>query len=297
MKNLLILLCLSAVLLAARTNAQNDTLFIQNLKITPDTTVAGIQGVTIMFSIDYSYDTSYHETASPSYFSSNIEVYQNEKPVPAVSSTNAYKLDNGNVGCDVFPNNRFFKEAFIHIPYYAMQLPEGQHKINIRFSATFSKPNTENSPEKNVFVQFNEENTTSIKIPAKEYFKVLVNQTEAFQSDFDGRGWDYFLSERRPPDMKWKVVALGNNRNDYFYTSSKVRSSYTAEWTKYSEKICISKGDKIHILVVDNDPSYDDLIADICVTLEELIEISEKGKVFQVGKLSSVQISAQRLNE
>ena len=108
---------MAIIFFSTKTNAQNDTLFIQNMVITPDTTVAGIHGVTIMFSTKYSYDTSYHKTGQPYYFSVDLELYNNENQIPAVSSTNAYKLNNGNVGCNVFPNNRFKKQAFIHIPY------------------------------------------------------------------------------------------------------------------------------------------------------------------------------------
>ncbi|MBN2728785.1 MAG: hypothetical protein JXR53_06130 [Bacteroidales bacterium] len=299
MKNriLIFLLLFILVVFAGTASSQNDTLFIQNLKIVPDTTVAGIQGVTLMFSIDYSYDTSYHKSIKPVFFSAKMEVLNNDIPVIAVSSTNSYKLENGHIGCDVFPNNRFKKQAFIHIPYYAMNLSAGEHDISFRFSASFNDPRSEEAGSDIVFVKHDAKDHSTVIIPEKEYFEVLVGYAEAYESDFDGSGWDYVFSDRLPPDLKWKVVAFGNDRNDFFYISSKERSSYTAEWSSYSNKICLSKGDKFHLLVVDNDPSYDDLIADICLSLDELMEISEKSEAFQVGRLSQIKISAQRLRE
>lgn len=278
-----------------QSSAQNDTLYIKKLNIIPDTTVAGIQGISLLFSMDYRYDTAVFKNVPPGFFSLIVEVTANDKPVNAVFSTNAYKLENGHTGCDVFPNNRFVHSAFIHIPYYAMDLSEGQYNISLRFSAMFATTQTAAAEYYNVNVIYDDFESVSVQIPEKEYFSVLVNKAVAFDSDFDGRGWDYFLSDRLPPDMVWKIAALGNDRNDFFYSSSKERSSYTAEWTKYSSKICLSKGDVFYIVVVDNDPSYDDLIAYLDFTVDEIIDISAQHKALQSGKLSSIIISAKRL--
>ncbi|PLW92608.1 MAG: hypothetical protein C0592_09900 [Marinilabiliales bacterium] len=275
--------------------AQKDTLFISDLRITPDATVAGIQGVSVIFSIDFVFDTTLHKTDFLPGINAQVRVLSDKMPVKAVYSTRQYIIDYKYVGCDMYPKGNYKEFISLHIPYYSMDLSSGLHTLSFAFSAEIKYSREEKVQAVIVGEDLNQE--VDVNIPEKEYFKVLVSYAAAYETDFDGRGWDYFLNSRLAPDLKWKVVAFGDDRNDYFYESEKVKSSYVAKWTTYSSKICVSKGDVLHILVVDNDKSFDDLVADIPLSIEKLFEISEKNEAFETGRLSSVKISAQRLAE
>lgn len=275
--------------------AQKDSLKVLILKLVPDTNVGGVQGVYLMLSTKHVYDTVFHKRQVPATAYVDIEVMTGKKPVPAVKSTGSYSIKSGFAGFRTSIQAQGISVKYIHIPYYAMNLKEGRYSIDLKLSAWQNDTTTFAESGYRLKITGDSILPVNINVPPKEYFKVLVSGVRVMDTDFDGDQWDYNLLSGSPPDPIWKVMASENERVDYFYVSPIMKNSYSAAWLDDSGELCVSKGDKFWVKVFDNDPVYDDIMAYIQVTLDELLVLSQANKEIEMGRLTYFKLSAEKV--
>lgn len=275
--------------------SQHDTLIVIKMKLVPDTTVGGVHGVSLMLSMKHVYDSLYHGQPAPSTVFADIELMEGKKPVTAVKSTRSYRLNNGSAGFRTQPQTHGVIVKNIHIPYYALDLKEGKYNVDFRITAWQNDTTTFASSGYRIRIKHDSIFSAKINVPEKEYFKVLVSGVRAMDTDFDGKQWDYNLLSGAPPDIVWKVLASEYDRVDYFFVSPNMKNSYSAAWLDGTGVLCLSKGDRFYIKVYDNDPVYDDLMASVQLTLDEMIAISQKNKEMETGRLTYFKLSGERV--
>ncbi len=275
--------------------AQKDSLKILILKLVPDTNVGGVQGVYLMLSTKHVYDTIFHDRQAPATACIDIEILSGKKPVPAVKSTGSYILKNGSAGFRAGIQTQGICVKHIHIPYYSMNLNEDSYSINLKLSAWQNDTATFAENGYRLKITGDSILPVNVNVPPREYFKVLVSGVRVMDTDFEGDQWDYNLLSGAPPDPVWKVMASENERVDYFYVSPIMKNSYSAAWLDDSGELCVSKGDKFWVKVFDNDPVYDDIMAYIQVTLDELMALSMQNKEMQIGRLTYFKVSAEKI--
>gem|GEM_PF-4992638 len=277
--------------------AQKDSLIIIKLKLSRDTIVGGVQGVSLMISYKLCYDTLFHGSKMPSTAYADVGIYNNGKQVKAVSSTNSYMLNKKEAGCRFSTNASYVSVRKIHIPYYAMDLSEGVYDIELRISAWQNDTATFADKTYRVKVYGDSLIKAKVKIPSKEYFRVLVSGVRVMDTDFGGKQWDYNLISGAPPDIVWKVIASESEWADYFYVSPMMENSYSAAWLDDSGVLCVSSGDKFWVKVYDADPLNDDIMAYKQVTVDELIELSKMEKPMELGRLTYFRVNCYRADE
>jgi hypothetical protein len=283
------------ILFVSGLNAQHDTLVVFKLKLVPDTTAGGVRGVSIMLSMKHIYDTIFHGRSHPSTIYADIEILTAGKNVTATKKTSSYRIGKGNAGYRVRPQTHGVTVKNIHIPYYALDVTEGKHQLNFCIKAWQNDTTTFAEKVYRIPLKYDSAFSAMVNIPPKEYFKVLVSGVRAMETDFDGKQWDYNMISGAPPDIVWKVMTSEGERTDYLFVSPMMKNSYSAAWLDDSGKLCLSKGDKFYIKVYDNDPLYDDLMASEQFTTETLIELSQKNKEIQTGRLTYFKLTAERV--
>lgn len=276
-------------------NAQHDTLVVFKLKVVPDTTVGGVQGVSIMLTMKHVYDTLFHGRTHPATVFADIEIMSAKKAVTATQKTSSYRIGKGNAGCRIRPQTHGVVVKNIHIPYYALELKEGKYTLDFAVKAWQNDTTTFAEKVYRIPVKHDSLFSAQANIPSKQYFKVLVSGVRAMETDFDGKQWDYNMISGAPPDIVWKVMTSEGEKTDYLFVSPMMKNSYSAAWLDDSGKLCLSKGDRFYLKVYDNDPLYDDLMASEQFTVETLMELSRKNKEIQTGRLTYFKVSAEEV--
>lgn len=289
-----IVFLLSCVLFSALLSAQHDSLVVIKLKLIPDTTVGGVQGVSVMLSMKHIYDSLYHDRPVPATVYAEMEVLHKGKPVPAVKSTGSYKLRNKTVGYRTQPQTHGVTVKTIHIPYYAMDVVTGKYDVSFRLTCWQNDTTTFAEKGYRIPIKYDSLFHATITVPEKEYFSVMVSGARAMETDFDGKQWDYNMISGAPPDIVWKVLTSESDKVDYFFVSPMMKNSYSAAWLDDSGKLCVSKGDRFYVKVYDNDPMYDDLMASLFLTVDELLDITKRAEDMQLGRLSLLRMSGKR---
>ncbi|PLX11279.1 MAG: hypothetical protein C0594_03875 [Marinilabiliales bacterium] len=252
--------------------AQENTEFlkIDKVKISKKILSKNISGIKLELTSKLVYDKSKYKLEKPK--NASIKLYL-RKPdgdtIQAIKASSNYKDYNGYFAAS---KSITTIKTEVFIPYYALKLSEGEHKLEYCLSA-FVRDTSINQPQREISVKGEQTGEILIQKPPVENFKLVVRGVRVTKKDFKNKEWDWGLSGKEP-DIKIKVLLINDYLADIVFSSTTMKNSFSAAWIDYSEPITISKGDKITIGVYDDDIMFDDKMGTITHSLPEFLKIA-----------------------
>lgn len=265
--------------------SQKDSLVIKKFVAIPNKTLHGVNGVLIDYVGYYAADTNYKNNSNP--FGLNLEflVYKDGRLVKATQFTKRFVNNNGHLAATLNLNDQSNRVQKILIPYYAFQLNNGNHKIEIRAFAYSDEGETGKSKRRILKISGIKSQQLQITKPETESFDFLARGIRVSSTDFKGRSWDTNPFTNSNPDLFWTVEIGKGVNTDVIFRSSMMKNAFSGGWMDGVKNVVISKGDKFQISVYDNDPMFDDVIGLYETTLPALKLKYQKTDSLTFGKV------------
>lgn len=184
-----------------------------------------------------------------------------------------------------------WRETSIFIPFYAMKLTPGVHKLGLRFEAV-SDPGKCKFGERPRLVRIIGDNQTNVELtkPPYKLIQVLVSSTKVVEEAADVSLWPW----RARPDLKWRLrfrAGAGGVMHN-----SKVRDdTYSASWNQYSPEFPFSQGDLLSLSILDQDVMSHDELGILKLSLDDLIKLRSHPHPLKAGKISSLVLGSIKL--
>lgn len=260
-----------------------------------DVVRGNIHGAELTVFFKKRFSTRKSESLYQSYHFAMLVMDENGKAIQAVNSSSKYDRD-GTVVSESSTNDldilqtglgRFF------IPYYALGLNEGVHKLKIKLEvARFDSVKGKFDTHK-VVVLGPAEKLIQINKPKTRTLKLYCSGVRVQDHNAKGNSWDF--GGPGLPDLVYRVLLESDAATDRLYSSTEMQNATSAAWINYTGPITISEGDKITIGIYDNDTLYDDLIGTKDFTFEEILAAGTAGKELHFGLVEFCTLKVQEL--
>lgn len=162
-----------------------------------------------------------------------------------------------------------WREASMFVPFYAMELAPGPHRLGVKLEAVRA-PGSCKTGERPRLVPILGQGAAEVSItkPPYKMIQVLVRRVAVDDRAADASIWPW----RARPDLRWRLrVQAGAGGVMY---SSEVRDDVrVATWTKHSRPFPLSQGDLLTISVLDQDVMGHDDLGHVKVSLDELLAL------------------------
>ena len=262
---------------------KKDILEITSLMVTPDVIEGGIGGVGIELQANIAKREG---SGVPSI---HALVYRaNNQPVQVAVPYSRYNI-NGLAGSEKMSFILKFPVR-LFIPYYILDLKEGQQQILLKISAHIKYG--EADPEE-LECRGNTSAILNINKPSVQKFQIMARELRVEEKNLRDNNWDNGRGSTRLPDLRYKIEAGSQSNKDILYSSNVVKNSLSAAWIDYSGILTISEGDIISIVVYDKDTMFHDPIGRIKSTLEELKKVADREEKIRFGLVNSCLIAVK----
>lgn len=197
------------------------------------------------------------------------------------------------------------KDAFYPLatfmPYYAMQLPAKNSKVNVRFFYREDRFNFRDTVAVNTYHYFEgiQEHELVTNKPAVRSMKVGIDEIEAMKLDKNGQKWDVLDFQNdgtEAPDIQWSVSLQTTYKNDPIFTSAASENTYFNKWHHaYSPRFIVSESDKVTFEVVDVDYiKSPDVMGSWAGTFQEMLGAALDRKELGFGKVKRMLLNVPR---
>ena len=265
-----------------------------NLKVLTDTWYEEVQGVMITFDVDFRYSPyelypdSNHANLR---YKARLEIFDAEgKKMAAVPDASGYTVVNLEIKIQQYvvlnkgQHKRSKKQFFI--PYYALNLPEGKHLLNL--SLSLRDEQTEKWLIENQIAE------GVIRKPRSTLIKIKLKNIEVAETDKNNETWDFSVLSKREelPDIKWRLDRGGISQ----YNSRKQNNTFVYKGNTYDETdyLTVSKGDKLFLAVKDYDLlSFSDDIGTLFFDPNDSTFLAGGEKTFSFGKVIKLVLEAE----
>ncbi len=267
-----------------------DTLWINKSSMISQYKSNGVQGFLLKLDHRLTYQGS--KTANPASWNIAIEVEDEHGfPVRAIQQTMRYQSPDGDCAFDIDKIRRKnHTDAFI--PFYALDLPAGEHKLQLRVSATLQ--DSVDGPLKYVDVVGKDLFAFSIIKPKTHRIQAFVKEVRVSEKNRKGKVWDSaFFNNGSAPDVKFALVLASAEVRDYVFVSTQHKNSFSGSWSDYSSEVMFSEGDEVILRVYDNDGflNRDDTIGDKRFTLYQMISHTNRNVPISFDKVTFCDVS------
>lgn len=182
------------------------------------------------------------------------------------------------------PRNRW-REGSIFIPYYAMKLAPGSHRIRLEFDAVSDVGSCKTGERpRRIRVRGENEATVSITKPPYKMVQLLVQRIDVAQVPTDTA---LLLRWKVRPDLQWRLRVRAG-AGGVVHTSDTRDNSYSGRWKQYSPAFPLSHGDRLSIIVQDEDFMGDDELGVMKVTLNDLLSHDSSSLPLKGGSVRSL---------
>ncbi len=182
-----------------------------------------------------------------------------------------------------------WQRGSLFVPFYAIKLPAGRHRLTIDFSAVSDTRSCTSGrrPQKLKVIGGEDVHIEFVKPPHK-MVQIVVRRVEVVEKATDGLG----ATRRGRPDLAWKAFfQLGLHKGKVH--SSKTRDdSYVGTWTRKSDPFPFSEGDKLTLSIIDRDVLSHDLLGSYTFTPDELIEAPRSARPLKNGAVERLELGA-----
>ena len=261
----------------------NDTIFIKKANTEINKVKHDIASFFINVAAKLKKDTA--SDISEVHYGLKIKILKDGKPVKSVANTYRFKNEKGNSETEI--GMAWLHSRKFQIPYYALDLPAGSHKLTLVFVGYVQNP-IQNKIY-SVPIQGIKEVEITIQKPEVKKFKINIKELQISNFDSKGKYWDW---PQGAPDLEYKIESNLKFGYDTRHSSGVKTNIYS--WKNYtiSDEIIISENDIITLGVYDSDAFKDDLAGSKSFTLEQLIEISEAKQSISFGTVDKCLIEA-----
>jgi hypothetical protein len=160
-----------------------------------------------------------------------------------------------------------WREASMFVPFYAMKLAPGAHRLDVKLEAVSAPGNCKTGELPHLIPIIGDAGAqVAITKPPYKMIQVLVRRIEVDDRAADVSIWPW----RARPDLRWRLrVQAGAGGVMH---SSEVRDDVrVATWTKHARPFPLSQGDLLTISVLDQDVMGHDELGRVKVSLDELL--------------------------
>jgi len=221
----------------------NDTIFLKGITADVDLTSANVKGAEIVFKINIK-DSKREGTKIPPKWSFKLQVFKDNNIPAETVQTSLASNNNGIILLDncksVLPKN-IVNECFFFLPYYALKLEEGGHKLKIKLAVFIWDTVTCKYVPSNSVISGSNEKHIVINKPATKNLQLFCSGVRI--REIKAASWDVGLIGY--PDLVYKVSLVNRFVPDYILCSTEMQNAVSAAWIDYSQQITISEGDKI----------------------------------------------------
>lgn len=141
------------------------------------------------------------------------------------------------------PRIDFLSQFFI--PFYALDLPEGNHQLNYQIEV--------HSPAKKV-VGTPQTGSLAITIPPRTMIRVAMEHIKVKETAPNGGGWDLsiFSAKEKRPDLQWRIIRNGIATHQSIWVKNSFSYSGSANKDR-CDWFFLSEGDQFDLEILDHD--------------------------------------------
>lgn len=164
-----------------------------------------------------------------------------------------------------------WREASTFVPFYAMKLSAGQHRLDVKLEAVSSPGSCKTGERPHLIPIVGDESAqVAITKPPYKMIELLVRRIRVDDLAADASIWPW----RARPDLRWRLrIQAGAGGVMH---SSEVRDDVReATWTKHSRPFPLSQGDLLTISALDRDVMGHDELGRVKVSLDELLALGQ----------------------
>jgi hypothetical protein len=247
---------------------------LRDVSVDPDRRVGDVRGL----GVDVRYRVGRVGVDSALFLVAHLEAEGGRRVASLVKSAAVRDRDgllHGKAQLLTVPRNAW-REASLFLPFFAMDLDAGPHRLALRFSALANTGACQaGRPPQRVKLVGETRAAAAFTKPPFARVRLLARRVEVAPEATDvglpgGRG------ER--PDLRWRLgyrTASGAgpaaSGGEVVLHESEVRDdTFVGTWAEPSPPVPVSEGDRLTLVVVDRDLARDDRLGEIQLSLDEL---------------------------
>lgn len=273
-------LALAAALPAGRARGEEPVTLgsaveLRDVAVDPDRRVGDVRGL----GIDVRYRVGRVGAGSALFLVAHLETDGGRRVASLVKAAAVRDRDgllHGKAQLLTVPRGTW-RAASLFVPFFAMDLDAGPHRLALRFSALAATGACQaGRPPQRVKLLGETRVAAAFTRPRFARVRLLVRRIEVAP-----RATDVGLAgaRRGRPDLRWQlgyrttvVAAPGQPGGEVVLYESEVRdNTFVGAWAEPSQPVPVSEGDRLTLEVVDRDLARDDRLGRVELSLDELL--------------------------